>query len=598
MNVQPAPIAEKQSPRANWIDYGILIAVLLVCGVTLSRNMADPDLWGHVQYGRDALRDGLAETTTYSYIAADYPWINHEILSEFLLAIGADYTGPIGLMVIKTLLGVGVVGVIVYFAVRQGVNFFAATLLALLVGLTLADHWSCRPQLFSYLSTTAMLALLTWCFEGWEGPWRFFTWPRRAAGDWPKLEYSSERMRYLWLVPVLMVAWTNAHGGFVAGWCIFTAYLGLRGIEAVLANGWDALGLIKRFVMMIVAAALATFINPYGPLFHIWLYDDLKVPRPEILEWRMPDFTDPLTIPYALLLFVWVSTLLLSRRSRDFTHTIITGLLVWQSLEHSRHGAFFALACGFWLPLHVESVLQRFGIGTEDASFAEGLSPFFRRALAGGLAAVYLLLGFFVYDRVSVLEVPRDQYPVSAMDYLGRNHFRGKLMCTFNWAQYALAGLGPQKPGDDGLLVHVDGRCRTSYSQEMLDAHFDFILGNVGPDIRFRDPRSGQYDPARILRDGQPDLVLLCRTQANSVATMEAHRDEWTLLYQDSLAQVWGRKSKFGDAESPDYVAPERRVITETKQTGAVMWPAFTWRTDDGREAAPQDKRILAGANP
>jgi hypothetical protein len=296
-----------------------------------------------------------------------------------------------------------------------------------------------------------------------------------------------------------------------------------------------------------------------------------------------------------LLLLVWLATLFLSRKQRDFTQTIITGLLVWQSLEHSRHGAFFALACGFWLPPHLESLLQRFGIGKEDESFADGLSPLFRKAIAGGLVAVYLLLGFFVIDRVRAMEVPRDQYPVSAMDYLGRNKFHGRLMCTFNWAQYALAGLGPQKPGEEGLLVHVDGRCRTSYSQEMLDAHFDFILGNVGPDIRYRDPKSGPYDPARILRDGNPDLVLLCRGQANSVVTMQAHRDEWTLLYQDSLAQVWGRTSKYGDPTSSEFVPPERRQITEEKQTGWVMWPAYTWRTNEPA-AQPRDPRILAEA--
>ncbi len=583
-------------PTASWIDYGILAAVLLVCGVTLSRNMSDPDLWGHVQYGRDALRFGLPGTTTYSYIAEGYPWINHEILAEFLLALGADYTGPIGLMVIKTLLGVGVVALTVYFAIRQKVTMFAATLVALLVGLTLADHWSCRPQLFSYLSTAAMFALLTWCFEGWEGPWRFFTWPKREREDWPKLEYSSPRMRYLWLMPVLMVAWTNAHGGFLAGCCIFTAYLGLRGIEAILANGWQAWGLIARFTMMITATGLATFINPYGPLFHVWLYDDLKVPRPEILEWRSPDFTDPLTIPYALLVLVWAATLIFSKRQKDFTQTVITALLVWQSMEHSRHGAFFAIACGFWLPAHVESLLQRFGIGREEESLNATLSPLFRKSLAGGLALTFALLGFCVFSRVSELTVPRDQYPVSALDYLGRNRFQGRLVCTFNWAQYALAGLGPQEPGGAGLLVHVDGRCRTSYSQEMLDAHFDFILGNVGPSIRYRDPKSGPYDPGRVLRDGNPDLVLLCRTQENSVVTMEARRDTWTLLYQDSLAQVWGRAEKYDNPASPDFVPAARRSITETKQTGAVMWPAYTWReTSPADGTSPQqDQRNLA----
>ena len=562
--------------RAAWLDYGILAAVLLVCGVCLSRNLADPDLWGHVQYGRDAWQTGLAETTTYSYIAQDYPWINHEIVSELLLAGAADTVGPIGIMAIKTLLGIGVVALLAWWGLRRGVNVFAVTFTVLLVGMTLADHWSCRPQLFSYVSTTLMLALLSWCFEGWEGPWRFFAWPLKKE-ETPRIEYSSERMRYLWLMPVLMVAWTNAHGGFLAGYCIFIAYLCLRSVEIFLERGWECWGLLKRFAMMIVATGLATFINPYGPLFHLWLFDDLKVPRPEILEWRAPDFTDPLTIPFMLLVGVWLLTLFFSRRERDFTHTVILGLLTWQSLEHGRHGAFLAIAFGFWAPPHVASFLQRYGIGKEEDSPIESQPARLRYAFGGGLTVVIALLGYYLVGRVTDLSVPRDQYPVSAFEYLKEQKFRGKLMCTFNWAQYALAAFAPTKH-DPGLLVHVDGRCRTSYSQEMLDAHFDFILGDVGPDIRYRDPKSGPYDPTRILRDGNPDLVLLCRQQANSPATMETQRDQWTLLYQDAMTQIWGRAAKYDDPTSSDFVPAARRRITEEKQTGSELWPAFTWQ--------------------
>ena len=71
---------------------------MLACGVALSLNVADPDLWGHVQYGRDALAHGLPATTTYSYIAEGYPWINHEIVAEYALAIGADWLGGPGLL--------------------------------------------------------------------------------------------------------------------------------------------------------------------------------------------------------------------------------------------------------------------------------------------------------------------------------------------------------------------------------------------------------------------------------------------------------------------------------------------------------------------
>src|SRR5258706_9382817 len=89
---------------AVWLDRGIFLAVLLASGVALSLNVADPDLWGHVQYGRDALAHGLSATTTYSYVANGYPWINHEIVAELAMATVANWFGGPGLLIVKCLL--------------------------------------------------------------------------------------------------------------------------------------------------------------------------------------------------------------------------------------------------------------------------------------------------------------------------------------------------------------------------------------------------------------------------------------------------------------------------------------------------------------
>ncbi|HAY78968.1 MAG TPA: hypothetical protein DCY79_04105, partial [Planctomycetaceae bacterium] len=92
--MQPTPPHQDAIPAARpvtgWFERGIFVATLMVCAIALAPNVADVDLWGHVQYGRDLLRDGLPATTTYSFTAEGYRWINHENLSEILLAVGAD----------------------------------------------------------------------------------------------------------------------------------------------------------------------------------------------------------------------------------------------------------------------------------------------------------------------------------------------------------------------------------------------------------------------------------------------------------------------------------------------------------------------------
>lgn len=559
-------------PFATWFDRGVVLAVALAGVVAMAMNLADPDLWGHVQYGRDALRDGLPATTTYSYLAQEYPWINHEILAELGLATINDLSGGVGLLVMKALLSLVVILLVGRQVQKQGGGIVAASALMLLVAAALGRHWLLRPQLVSYVSFALMLALLNWCFEGWAGAWQL-RWPRNRSEP-ADLTYDSRRMRYLWLMPVLMIVWTNSHGGFLAGLCVYIAYLGLRGVEAYLQRGRESFGLLRRFALMATVTVLATFINPYGYHFHEWLYHDLHVPRPEILEWRRPDLLDPHTLPFLLLGATWLATLCFSRRPKDFTQTIVLALIGWQAVEHHRHMAFFAIAAGFWLGGPLQSLLERLGGGTADTSVTSSLGPRGRAAFAAGLLAVIAICGVQI-GRKLTLQVDRSTFPVAAVDYVAQQGLQGRMVVTFNWAQYALAAVGAREPGQPGIRIHVDGRCRTSYSQAMLDEHFDFILGPPDSRMRYRAPASGPYDPARALSHGLPDLALISRAQQPSVNVLEQQNGAWVLLYQDSLAQLWGRASRYDDPRSPDFIPLDQRLIGNDLQTGFARWPAL-----------------------
>jgi len=578
---------------AVWVDRGLIVAVLLSAATVLSLNVADPDLWGHVQYGRDALKHGFPATTTHSYVAEGYPWINHEILAEYALAAIDSVSGGPGLLITKCLLGVAVIGAIMLHARRQGAGLIAMCSLALLVAITLGNHWVVRPQLASYVSFTLLLALLSYAFHGWEGqsqlPADWFNRFRDETPEQPALEYSLPRLKLLWLAPPLFMLWTNAHGGFLAGLCVYIAYLGLRALEAVCRKGRAADGLVFRFGLMAAAAIAATFVNPYGAKFHLWLFDDLKVPRPEIVEWHAPEFFDAQFAPFWLLLTVGVASLVFSKRSRDFTHVVILGLILWQALTHHRHIAFFSIGCGWWLPLHWDSLLSRLGIGTQNESdgatsgdttepaagnFAAQFSPRMQIAFAVLLAVTIGITTTRLWPRLTQLRVERDQYPVAAFDFISRSELTGKMVCTFNWAQYALA-CGSSEEGNPRILVQIDGRCRTSYSQAMLDAHFDFLMGTPNAKQRYRDPKSGPFDPERVLSEGNPDLVLISRLQMPSVEVMERQEGRWVLLYQDGLAQLWGRADRFNEPNSPHFLPPSSRSISDEPQTGFVLWPAF-----------------------
>ncbi len=581
-------------PRpTRWIDRAVLCATLLTCAIALAPNVPDPDLWGHVQYGRDWLSQGFHTSTTYSFTAEGYRWVNHENLAELVLAIGMDSLGPIGMLIAKCLAGVGVIGLIMWRTYRAGLGLITICVTSMLVAINLTYFWPMRPQLLSWLCYTSMLALLSWCFHGWEGRcWVSWFDSRHDSLELDGPEYSSYRMRFLWLAPVILCIWANSHGGFVAGYCIFVAYLGLRGIEAFASRGRESFGILRRFAMMIFAGGLATLINPYGPGLHLWMLDSLGTPRPEIMEWRAPEMLSTIMLPLWLIMFSWLAVMLMTRRSRDVTHFVILALTLWQSLSHARHIPFFAIPFGFWMAIHIESVLRRFNIvrdeSTETERTGNRMSPKIQWSFATVFALAFLLLGFRLYVRLSEMPVERKDYPVAAFQYIADQDFNGRMVVTFNWAQYAIAAFGPRDHSDDGLLVSFDGRFRTCYPQEVIDMNFDFVLGNLEP--RYRSPESPPFDDERVLEFGNPDIVLINREQPHSVNVMFRNRDRWTLLYQDRIAQVWGSSSKYDDPASVHYIASDRRVITDDEQTGTVAWPALPIRVRQNRQLAQTDQ--------
>ena len=168
----------------------------------------------------------------------------------------------------------------------------------------------------------------------------------------------------------------------------------------------------------------------------------------------------------------------------------------------------------------------------------------------------------------------RDRYPVDAIQFMADHQLQGKALVAFHWSQYALAALAPQ------LTVGFDGRFDTCYPQEAIDVHFDFLLGDTP--WRERSPAAGPIDGERALEYGQPDLVLFDRTYKHSANVMRqvTARDnsEWTLLYSDSIAELWGRKSRYDDPASPHYLPRNARRF-DVKLSGAnPQWPALPVR--------------------
>src|SRR5262245_41022496 len=101
------PPGESSGP--GWLRL-LELLVAATCLFAIADTVADPDLWGHLRFGLDALASGqVIQTDRYSYLS-DRPWINHEWLAEVVFASIYRVAGPSGLVVLKVALGATILG--------------------------------------------------------------------------------------------------------------------------------------------------------------------------------------------------------------------------------------------------------------------------------------------------------------------------------------------------------------------------------------------------------------------------------------------------------------------------------------------------------
>jgi hypothetical protein len=229
------------------------VAVWCAFLVVISFTSADPDLWGHVRFGLDILRDAnVHQVDAYSF-ASDRAWVNHEWGAEVIAASAFAIGGSAGLVALKMLIVGATLLLLNAVLRREGVDSpwarDGAAAVAIVTTLLQAHH--VRPQLFSLL----LFAILLSCLLA----------ARRGS------------QRSLWILPPLFAAWANLHGGWIVG----------GGVLALWTCALLATGERQRAFWCAAAGAaslIATLATPYG--FGLWrfLQETVGFSRADMLE--------------------------------------------------------------------------------------------------------------------------------------------------------------------------------------------------------------------------------------------------------------------------------------------------------------------------
>lgn len=396
---------------------------------------ADPDLWGHVRFGQLTLAEqSLTSADPFSF-TSDRDWVNHEWLSEVLMATAFDGAGGAGLVALKTLGVMAAMGLAA--AALWGVSLPTVRVLALtFAGLAgvIPLMTSLRPQVFSVVLFAVELMIL-----------------RRSL----------TRPRIVFWLPVMIALWANLHGGWLVGCGVAGAWMAARGLDPSSSP-------VDRWTFAAAAGAMvvASLATPYGLAIWQLLGGTVRLSRPDVPEWGPLSVQPVLVVPWVLACLMGACAA--CRAGRTGLPAAVVGiLLAAMSVRVARLVPFYCLAVALGL---VPLALAR-----HEPVVAAHVR---RRAIAaivivgGLLACIQSAVG---QPSVACIEPsPLMGLDVEAAQRLQALRPAGTILTWFDWGEYTIWHFGP------ALKVSYDGRRETVYSDSVMRRHLSFYAAGDG----------------------------------------------------------------------------------------------------------------------
>lgn len=473
-----------------------LLAFIVV--VADAGRWADPDLWGHLVFGRLILAHGhLPPRDIYSYSAIGLPWHDHEWLSEVVLALCWSGFGVVGLKLMKLAATAATITLLAMGAAETGAPIPLQLPVLMTGAIALAPMIQFRPQLFDFVALSALLLLL--------------------ARD------SYRRAGRLWIAIPIFALWANLHGGFFVGLAVLAVYTAVAALGDLAAG--ERLGRAARLGGVTVGCLLATLLNPDGVGNWFTVMHTLGNPltRAMVSEWQPLLFKiaeewhkSPKTaINFALVIVPFAALALcfaIRPRGRDLALVVIAAMMGVAAYLAVRNMALAVIASITPLCRHAALALAptRFGNPAPPAPRTR-----FHEALVGAIAlAIALATGLFSPSLPDGYPQPR-----GAIEFMQARGLHGNVLGDFGWGEYLIFHLAPESK------VFVDSRYDMVYPQAVLADYLDFFLARAR---------------AAAVLDAYPHDFVLLRTGSPGYGFMMA-QPGWRIVYRDKTAALFAR---------------------------------------------------------
>lgn len=425
-------MTESQSRYGQGLIVGL--GLFAFASILASHHITEGDLWAQLAIGASVWEHGhLLRHDIFAFTPTLPEWIAHEWGAGVVFYGLLKAFGPGSLMLLKLALAFGALAFAFAAGRQQGCNTPVLLGLALLAAACILPGYI--PVLRSHAFTFFFFGLTLFALE-----------KLRAGRRWPAA-----------VLPVIMLLWTNIHGGFVSGLAVIFVYA----IAAVCLR--------KNAAGPAVTAALCaavTLVNPYGIKFWQYLVPALLHPRARITEWRpLPLLGWDEWRGFRIFFFLTILAIAFGwKRSprRNLQGLIVLALSAYMGWRVRRHGPFFGIAALAYA-------------GPYFSGAAAALASVLRCKInpTWGVGALYAAAAFYAaaaaLPHISLQPLaPVGEDPVRETDILSLAGARGNLAAPFSWGSYLSWRLYPN------IKVSMDGRYETTYPEStfLLNANF------------------------------------------------------------------------------------------------------------------------------
>lgn len=496
------------------LDHLWAIFAVSVVAVLISLNPTAPnDYWWHLKAGQLIAESGLPTTNIFAWsLPADHPYVYQSWLGEWLFYRLYQLGGLPLTIFARNLLGTVAFALVAVEAHRRSGSWRLAALAVLLAGAMTMNNFTTRTQNWSWVPFVLVFSLLGRYVDGVLSA------------------------RWLAALPLIMVFWVNAHGGFVMGILVAGAFAAGETLRRLLrqpyALTWQRL---RPIYLALAAMALAVFINPLGLGVIGYLRTLLtdQASQRLINEWQTPTPRTLAGACFYLGVLAVIAAFALQRRRPTLTDVLLVCGLAWQAFVGARYVVWFGMAA---MPIMVQSLVP-------GRSPLAGPARVSRKERGGGalanllVALLLLLLVLAVQPWVKPLLPLPEPYralfapvpgaplmfssdtPVGAVDSLLAEPCVGRIFNAMAYGSYMAWALYP------AAQHFIDPRVELFPYQQWLD----YAALDAGHDV------------AALLAQYNFTCVVLDREYQPQLAAAMTDQPGWTRTYADRQSEIWRR---------------------------------------------------------